>query len=78
MDCRAGGFTGAIGFGLGFREFDYLDAFLIMGCTILGSSILSVCIYIRGSSALFFGSDEIAGEDTTLSVPELGDKEDEA
>ena len=49
-----------------------------MGYTILGSSLLSVCIHIKGSSALFFGSDEIAGEDTTLSVPELGDKEDEA
>ena len=74
----AGGFTGAIGFALGFREFDYLDTFITMGYTILGSSILSVCIHIKGSSALFFGSDEIAGEDTTLSVPELGDKEDEA
>ena len=74
----AGGNTGAVCFGLGFRQLDYKDAFMIMGFSILGSSILSVFINIKGHSALFWGEDTIpaasaksaAGAKAVLAVPE--------
>lgn len=55
----AGGNTGAVGFGLGFRQLSYNKAFIIMGCTILASGILSVLISIPGHSALLWGKDTI-------------------
>jgi NNP family nitrate/nitrite transporter-like MFS transporter len=78
----AGGNTGAVCFGLGFRQLDYKDAFIIMGSTILASALLSAGIYIKGHSALFCGSDDevYAPKDNALSVPEPDkgyDKEDE-
>lgn len=52
----AGGNCGAVGFGMGFRQLDYEKAFIIMGCTILGSSILTVLINIKGYSAMLWGT----------------------
>jgi NNP family nitrate/nitrite transporter-like MFS transporter len=53
----AGGNTGAVGFGLGFRQLDYEEAFMIMGFTILASGILSVFINIKGHAGLICGKD---------------------
>lgn len=67
----AGGNSGAVGFGLAFRQLDYKHAFLIMGFSILGSSILSTLVNIKGYSALLFGKDEIVNKEKgTLAVPE--------
>jgi NNP family nitrate/nitrite transporter-like MFS transporter len=69
----AGGNTGAVGFGLGFRQLGYKSAFVIMGVTILGSSFLSLFIVIKGHAGLIFGKDEElpeAKQPQTLSVPE--------
>jgi MFS transporter, NNP family, nitrate/nitrite transporter len=74
----AGGNTGAVGFGLGFRQLGYKKAFVIMGSTILASGILSIFIVIKGHAGLVFGSDspEVAKQQT-LAVPEPEeDKED--
>merc|ERR1719446_1772805 len=70
----AGGNTGAVCFGLGFRNLEYKTAFYVMGFTILGSSLLSAVLIIKGHAGIFFGSDaEVATE--TLAVPA---KDDEA
>jgi len=53
----AGGNTGAVCFGLGFRNLDYRDAFVLMGSTILVSSLLSALVFIKGQSSLLFGSE---------------------
>jgi NNP family nitrate/nitrite transporter-like MFS transporter len=67
----AGGNSGAVGFGLGFRQLGYESAFVIMGCTILGSAFLSPLIYIKGHSAMFCGKDTVTEAKTaTLAVPE--------
>eukprot|EP00536_Pseudo-nitzschia_multiseries_P017550 jgi/Psemu1/293087/fgenesh1_pg.1622_\ len=66
----AGGNTGAVCFGLGFRNLSYKTAFMLMGFTILGSSALSLVIFIKGHAGLICGEDapkESAG--TTLAVP---------
>jgi MFS transporter, NNP family, nitrate/nitrite transporter len=55
----AGGNTGAVCFGLGFRNLEYYDAFNLMGSTIIVSSALSGLIYIKGHSALFCGEDTV-------------------
>jgi len=68
----AGGNTGAVCFGLGFRQLDYKQAFYIMGGTILGSAFLSVGIFIKGHSSLFAGEDTaISKAAGVLSVPEV-------
>ena len=71
----AGGNSGAVGFGMGFRQLDYQDAFIIMGCTILGSAALSPLINIKGHSAMLWGKDTIVQKPAaTLTVPEQDDK----
>ena len=66
----AGGNTGAVCFGLGFRQLEYRAAFMIMGFSILGSSFLSLFIFIKGHAGLVCGKDEIVAEKTeALSVP---------
>ena len=78
----AGGNSGAVGFGMGFRQLDYKDAFVVMGCTIIGSSVLSLFIFIKGHAGLIMGQDDptIAKTgDATLTVPEpKGEEEQEA
>lgn len=73
----AGGNTGAVGFGLGFRQLDYKEAFLIMGFSILGSSILSIFINIKGHSGLLWGKDEIVDKEKggVIAVPEQNDED---
>jgi NNP family nitrate/nitrite transporter-like MFS transporter len=44
----AGGNSGAVGFGMGFRQLDYESAFVIMGAFIMGSAVLSIFINIKG------------------------------
>jgi NNP family nitrate/nitrite transporter-like MFS transporter len=72
----AGGNSGAVGFGMGFRQLDYESAFVIMGATIMGSALLSLFINIKGHRGLFWGEDTIvAKQKAVLVVPE---KDDEA
>ena len=67
----AGGNSGAVGFGMGFRQLDYEQAFVIMGCSILGSAALSPLINIKGHSAMLWGKDTITTKPAaTLTVPE--------
>jgi NNP family nitrate/nitrite transporter-like MFS transporter len=71
----AGGNTGAVGFGMGFRQLDYESAFVIMGATIMGSALLSVFISIKGHRSLLWGKDDVVEAKGVLVVPE---KDDEA
>mmetsp|Transcript_5317 Transcript_5317/g.7697 ORF Transcript_5317/g.7697 Transcript_5317/m.7697 type:complete len:476 (+) Transcript_5317:97-1524(+) len=66
----AGGNTGAVCFGLGFRNLNYKDAFILMGSAIIASSALSVLVYIKGHSALFCGRDVDAAASKGIEVPE--------
>ena len=68
----AGGNTGAVGFGMGFRQLNYKEAFVIMGCTILGSSVLSVLIQVKGHAGILCGKDHetISKPAQTLTVPD--------
>jgi NNP family nitrate/nitrite transporter-like MFS transporter len=54
----AGGSTGAVGFGLGFRQLSYESVFVIMGGTIMGSAVLSIFINLKGHRSLFWGKDD--------------------
>ena len=66
---------------MGFRQLDYKQAFVVMGCKILGSSVLSVLINIKGHSGLLWGKDAlpdgVAKGPQTLTVTTPGDKHDE-
>jgi NNP family nitrate/nitrite transporter-like MFS transporter len=71
----AGGNTGAVLFGLGFRQMDYYDAFILMGSVIIVSSICSIFIFIKGHAGLVCGKDDplITGKNKdagVLAVPE--------
>lgn len=73
----AGGSTGAVCFGLGFRNLPYKTAFILMGSVIIASSVLSVCIRIKGHAGLLGGEDDpnlTAGG--TLTVPVKGEDDD--
>lgn len=65
----AGGNTGAVCFGLGFRNLDDKTAFMIMGFTILGSSVLSLGLVIKGHAGLIGGKDASKDEPAVLAVP---------
>mmetsp|Transcript_123 Transcript_123/g.224 ORF Transcript_123/g.224 Transcript_123/m.224 type:complete len:482 (+) Transcript_123:211-1656(+) len=66
----AGGNTGAVCFGLGFRNLDDKTAFRIMGFSILGSAVLSVFIFIKGHSGLICGKEAAKAETpAVLAVP---------
>jgi NNP family nitrate/nitrite transporter-like MFS transporter len=67
----AGGNSGAVGFGMGFRQLDYEEAFIIMGATIMGSAVLSIFINIKGHRGLFWGTDDpVETKKGTLVIPE--------
>jgi NNP family nitrate/nitrite transporter-like MFS transporter len=53
----AGGNAGAVCFGLGFRNLEYKSAFMLMGITVLSSSLLSCLIFIKGHAGLVCGTD---------------------
>ena len=84
----AGGNTGAVCFGLGFRQLDYLNAFYLMASCIVASGFLSVFICIKGHAGLLTGEDSEeaiaawkklgAPAATTLQVPEAEVEEDKA
>jgi len=69
----AGGNTGAVCFGLAFRNLpDYRTAFDIMGGVIIASSVLSVLIFIPGHAGMVCGKDAPEQEKknaATLAVP---------
>ena len=69
----AGGNTGAVGFSLAFRQLEYRDAFVVMGCTILASCVLSVFFYIPGHSAIFCGSDTLDNDNVVASANDDND-----
>lgn len=72
----AGGNTGAVCFGLGFRNLPYTTAFDIMGGTIIASSVLSLFIFIKGHAGLICGKDEEIKEvEGTLKVPDAVEEE---
>lgn len=53
----AGGNTGAVCFGMGFRQLNYKKAFVLMGSTIIASSALSLLVFIKGHAGLIMGQD---------------------
>mmetsp|Transcript_28774 Transcript_28774/g.46727 ORF Transcript_28774/g.46727 Transcript_28774/m.46727 type:complete len:211 (+) Transcript_28774:2-634(+) len=53
----AGGNLGAVGFGLGFRQMETLQAFYLMGGTIIASGFLTFLIAIKGHAGLITGHD---------------------
>ncbi len=73
----AGGNTGAVCFGLCFRQLENIQtAFNIMGFTILGSAVVTALINIKGHRSMFAGEDSEAVKaawqkkgQTTLAVP---------
>jgi NNP family nitrate/nitrite transporter-like MFS transporter len=71
----AGGNSGAVGFGLGFRQLSYAKAFDIMGFCIIGSSFLTGLIMIKGYASLFCGQDDPDVKQATLNIPEPGEDE---
>jgi NNP family nitrate/nitrite transporter-like MFS transporter len=75
----AGGNSGAVGFGFGFRQLDYEQAFIIMGATIMGSAALSVFINIKGHRGLLWGTDDVVQKGkATLVVPEADVADEDA
>ena len=69
----AGGNTGAVCFGLAFRQLtEYKDAFVVMACTILGSAVLTLFIVLKGHAGILFGKDAPQPQKAaqTLVVPE--------
>lgn len=68
----AGGPTGAVSFGLVFRQLpdDPEKAFRIMGGVVLASGIMSVLINIKGHRGLLFGKDVDLGGKIQLPVGE--------
>lgn len=72
----AGGNTGAVCFGLCFRNLpEYKQAFDIMGGTICASAALSLFIVIDGHKGLIFGKESDAKNVQTLAVPAPADEE---
>lgn len=70
----AGGNTGAVCFGLAFRQLSYTKAFDIMAVTILISAVLTAMIKIKGHSSLMSAGDpSVVGkaQPATLSVPDV-------
>ena len=56
----AGGNTGAVCFGLCFRQLETKTAFYIMGFSVLGSSLLSALVFIKGHRGILCGEDSEA------------------
>jgi hypothetical protein len=54
-----------------FRQLEYKQAFTVMGCCIMASSVLSVFIHIKGHSGLLWGTeDPVPVKSQMLAVPE--------
>lgn len=67
----AGGPSGAVLFGLGFRQLPRQTAFRLMAGAVIWSSFLSLLIKVRNYRGLLFGRDEVesAVKPATLTVP---------
>ena len=65
----AGGNTGAVCFGLGFRQLDTKQAFTLMGACIIASGVLSLFVCIKGHAGLVTGQDS---EETIAAWKKLG------
>lgn len=67
----AGGNVGAVGFGLAFRQLDYKQAFMVMGFVIIGGSLSSFVLFIKGHAGLVCGQDTVVASkpEPTLEVP---------
>lgn len=69
----AGGNFGAIVFSILFRQTQNRTAFFYMGCSVVGSSILSAFVKIEGHRSLFFGEDAVEVTDRrTAHAGQLG------
>jgi len=68
----AGGNTGAVAFGMCFRQLTTKQAFDIMAASICGAGALTLFIFIKGQSNFFKGgvTDKEAPNAQTLTVPE--------
>lgn len=75
----AGGNTGAVCFGIGFRQLDYKEAFVVMGSTIICSSALSLGIFLPGHAGLIMGKDDLSKQNfkSTLMIPDKMDADDD-
>lgn len=65
----AGGNTGAVLFSLGFRQLSYKAAFKLMGSVIIGSSILSIFVFIGGHEGLLMGPRRGGGTEEETEKP---------
>lgn len=74
----AGGNTGAVCFGLAFRQLDWKPAFYVMGGVIFASGAFSSLIHIKGHAGLLWGTDSEENKAQTLAVPEPEDADEEA
>jgi len=78
----AGGNTGAVCFGLGFRQLAKTkDAFYLMGFTILGSAALTFLVMIKGHRSILGGEDSEAVKaawQKTVTKPEDDDDFDDS
>lgn len=66
----AGGNVGAVCFSVAFRQTDYTSAFVIMGAIIMGSSLFSVLVNIKGHAGLICGKDANTDKECKRVVPE--------
>jgi hypothetical protein len=64
----AGGNTGAVLFGLFFRQLSAQTSFVYMGATIVLSSILSIFIFIKGESGLIWRTTPHEQPETATST----------
>jgi NNP family nitrate/nitrite transporter-like MFS transporter len=75
----AGGPTGAVAFGLGFRQLaNVRDAYLLMASLVIFSGLLSFLFNIKGHRCLVLGKDDegmVAGKSGGLVLPD-GDEQD--
>ncbi len=66
----AGGNAGAIWFGLLFKYCSYQTAFTFMGAMALGSSLLSLFVFIPGHAGLVYGRDDPSEQRFRISIIE--------
>lgn len=67
----AGGPSGAVIFGLGFRQLSTTNALYLMASAVVFSGLLSICIVIKGHQGLVFGR-EVINSGKKILVPEDG------
>ena len=69
----AGGPTGAVGFGLGFRQLESVkNAYFLMGGVVIFSGLLSCLITVKGHRGLLFGHD--SKDPNMLQVPAMDEE----